>query len=353
VNDPEDRTGSSDYGTVWVYSYDRGGNILSKKCYARQSDGSQGSLVKEYVYTYAYTFQDGETVRSWKDVLTGYDGKTIQYDGMGNPVKYGTYENGVWTDTWEYTWQHGRQLRQMTHTNGTQITYDYNAEGLRIRKTVSKPDPDTGATVTTVTEYTLHGANIVHMVQGNASMHFWYDAGNRPAMVEYNGTKYTYIHNLQGDVLGLLDAGGIEVVRYAYDAWGKVLSTTGSMAGTLGTVQPFSYRGYVYDKETGLHYLRSRYYNSEHERFLNSDVFLCHNLYTYCNNIPTICKDNEGALTEVIINGKTYIGEYYGLSEKLAEAIDIILADAKNYAYSKYLGKDANGKKRYKYGIYR
>ena len=45
----------------------------------------------------------------------------------------------------------------------------------------------------------------------------------------------------------LIDSPGTEVVKYTYDAWGKVLSTTGSLASTLGTVQPFRYRGYVYE----------------------------------------------------------------------------------------------------------
>ena len=55
--------------------------------------------------------------------------------------------------------------------------------------------------------------------------------------------KYAYIHNLQGDIIGIVDSNGTEVVKYTYDAWGKVLSTTGSLASTLGTVQPFRYRG--------------------------------------------------------------------------------------------------------------
>ena len=60
-----------------------------------------------------------------------------------------------------------------------------------------------------------------------------------------NGTKYAYVQDLQGDICQIVDASGNVVVEYTYDAWGKVLSTTGSMAGTLGTIQPFRYRGYV------------------------------------------------------------------------------------------------------------
>ena len=58
-------------------------------------------------------------------------------------------------------------------------------------------------------------------------------------MVNINGTKYGYIANLQRGMLGLIDSNGNEVVRYIYDAWSKVLSTTGFLVSTLGTIQPF------------------------------------------------------------------------------------------------------------------
>ena len=144
---------------------------------------------------------------------------------------------------------------------GTTAAYAYNHDGLRIRKTVNG----------VVTNYTLHGKNVVHMTQGANDLHFRYDANGKPAVVEFNGTKYAYIHNLQGDILGIRNATGTEVVRYAYDAWGKPLETTGTMAATLGKLNPFRYRGYVYDEETGLYYLRSRYYNPMWGRFVNAD----------------------------------------------------------------------------------
>ena len=113
--------------------------------------------------------------------------------------------------------------------------------------------------------------------------------------------KYAYIQNLQGDIVGIVDSTGTEVVKYTYDAWGKVLSTTGSLAATLGTIQPFRYRGYVYDVETGLYYLRSRYYNPTWNRFINSDKYIstrqyitCYNIFVYCGNNPVNRKDPTG-----------------------------------------------------------
>ena len=128
-----------------------------------------------------------------------------------------------------------------------------------------------------------------------------YDEQSRPAMVEYNGVWYGYVKNLQGDIVGIVDSNGTEVVKYSYDAWGKVMSTSGSKGGTLGKANPFRYRGYVYDEETGLYYLRSRYYNPEWGRFLNADVvlgdrgvLLTHNAFAYCVNKPINYSDADG-----------------------------------------------------------
>ena len=95
------------------------------------------------------------------------------------------------------------------------------------------------ATSTGTTKYTLHGKNIVHMTSSSNTLHFFYDAQNKPAVVLFNGTAYAYLYNLQGDVIGLVDANGSKVVEYKYDAWGKPLSKAGTLATTLGTLQPF------------------------------------------------------------------------------------------------------------------
>ena len=79
---------------------------------------------------------------------------------------------------------------------------------------------------------------------------------------------------MQGDVLRIMNANGVEVVSYAYDAWGKVLSVSGSLSSTVGAVNPFRYRGYYYDVETGWYYLNARYYDPNVGRFLSPDVIL-------------------------------------------------------------------------------
>ena len=100
------------------------------------------------------------------------------------------------------------------------------------------------------------------MTSGTDELHIFYDAQNRPAVVVYNGTAYAYVKSLQGDIVAILDEAGAVVVSYVYDAWGTPIDKSGTLAETLGTLNPFWYRGYVYDEETGLYYLRSRYYNN-------------------------------------------------------------------------------------------
>lgn len=86
------------------------------------------------------------------------------------------------------------------------------------------------------------------------------------------------------------------MVSYTYDAWGEPISKAGTLASTLGTIQPFRYRGYVYDEETGLYYLRSRYYNAKQERFITADVIMSGNLFAYCYNSPVKKKDTIGCI---------------------------------------------------------
>ena len=141
-----------------------------------------------------------------------------------------------------------------------------------------------------------------------AKLYFVLDAAGNPIEVSYRPegsttTKfYYYVQNLQGDVIALVDsANGNTVVTYTYDAWGNVLSTNGSLATTLGVLNPFRYRGYVYDSETKLYYLQSRYYDPEMGRFINADVFVstkktglgC-NMYAYCFNNPINYCDSAG-----------------------------------------------------------
>ena len=276
VNDHSD-TRSGENGTTWKYTYDLGGNILKKERFVYNDTTNP-------LETVTYTYGDA----NWRDKLMAVNGSTIRYDAIGNPLNDGT---------WTYTWQNGRQLQKM-QKSGVTAEFVYNADGLRVQKTVNG----------VATKYTLHGKNVVHMTSGADELHFFYDAQNRPAVVVYNGTAYAYVKSLQGDIVAILDENGNAVVSYGYDAWGAPLWCTGELAETLGKVQPFRYRGYVFDEEMGLYYLKSRYFNSAICRFISSDVFFekinsanSQNIYTYCHNEPVVKYDKNGNASDSCI----------------------------------------------------
>jgi len=111
---------------------------------------------------------------------------------------------------------------------------------------------------------------------------------------------------LQGDIIAIYNEDGVKIGSYTYDAWGNftVAQTAGISeldALVLNTYNPFRYRGYFYDVETGLYYLQSRYYNPQWGRFINADAFvstgtgiLGYNMFAYCNNNPVMYTDSTG-----------------------------------------------------------
>ena len=134
--------------------------------------------------------------------------------------------------------------------------------------------------------------------------------------MEYGDTMYYYVKNLQGDIVQLIDETGNVAAGYQYDTWGKVTGLTGEDGeevgleeAHIGNINPFRYRGYYYDVETGLYYLGSRYYDPEVGRFLNSDSLIdnrgviTQNLFTYCGNNPVNNADSTGHLFGAVIGG--------------------------------------------------
>ena len=226
--------------------------------------------------TIAYGYNDSQ----WGDLLTSYDGNTITYDAMGNPTSY----LGK-TLAWE-----GKKLVAYTD-GGNTISYAYNEDGLRLEKTVNGVN----------TEYYYNGSILIAMADGTNTQKFSYDSTGNVVSVNFNGTEYYYLRNAQGDIVKMIDSSGNTVVEYLYDSWGKLIATTGSLANTVGANQPFRYRGYVYDQETGWYYLQSRYYDPTTCRFISADVLLStgqgvigHNSFAYCLNNPIKMYDSNG-----------------------------------------------------------
>jgi len=108
-------------------------------------------------------------------------------------------------------------------------------------------------------------------------------------------------------VTKIVDQSGNILVRYEYDAYGNILSMTGSHENTLGKRNSLTYRSYKYDREINLYYLNSRYYNPEIGRFISSDGLLGpvgnilgHNMYAYTQNNPVMFVDPSGEFADII-----------------------------------------------------
>ena len=184
----------------------------------------------------------------------------------------------------------------------------YNVSDLRLEKTVNGVK----------TEYYYNGSILIAMADGTNTQKFSYDSTGNVVSVNFNGTEYYYLRNAQGDIVKLIDSSGNTVVEYTYDSWGRIIATTGSLANTVGADQPFRYRGYVYDTETGWYYLQSRYYDPTTCRFISADVLLStgqgvigHNSFAYCGNNSAGRIDSEGTFWEEIGEFFQQLGEAF------------------------------------------
>ena len=278
------------------YTYDELGQLTSEKIgnstITSMEYDAYGNITKKNGVTYHY-----DTV--WKDRLIGVGDKTITYGSDAlNPE---TYFGNV------LVWEKGRQLKQFCESE-----YKYNANGIRTEK------KENGVQHI----YTLDGTKIlredivVGEIGGNSVIVPMYDANESVIGITYSsvaGTNtYYFLKNLQGDIVAITNDAGNVVARYRYDAWGKVLAVTDANGSGIDNtyhiahINPYRYRGYYYDTETGLYYVSSRYYDPEIGRFLNSDDASYainqlgsteHNLYAYCSNDPVNSVDIGGFFT--------------------------------------------------------
>ena len=253
------------------YEYDECGNILRKETYG---------------YTLGMPEDVGEKKRyryesEWKDCLTYYSGygDTMTYVG-GNPNMYHGYT---------LEWEKGRQLKGMSKS-GSSLSFEYNANGIRTKKTVNG----------VVHSYYLNGTNVLLETIENGNevdvLEYVYDNNGEVCGLKHNGSVYLYVKNLQGDVIRILDRDGKPVVRYVYNAWGKIeklLDGNGrDISGDvthIGNKNPIRYRSYYYDTESELYYLQSRYYDPETCRFINADKVIGYNNGDYSYNVFSYC----------------------------------------------------------------
>ena len=286
VNDPNN-------GTI-VYIYNENGALHYVKYYA-YTVGELGICLKTKTYAYDSVWKDkpvSSNIAATGEEVEPWDYFNISYDASGNPTSYGTAFEGF-----SFSWMNGRQLKKlefasvMDETQNYSLDFAYNPQGLRTVKYYEYM-PNAGSPTQATVKFTYDSNGKLTSQQGNQydTFYFYYDKDGNLLACEYMGAIYYYVTNLQGDVIAIIDSNGNCVVEYTYDAWGKVLSRTGSMANTLGSHNPLRYRGYYYDRESGFYYLKSRYYDPNTGKFLNADSVSMlasgEKAYTYCENNP-------------------------------------------------------------------
>ena len=185
--------------------------------------------------------------------------------------------------------------------SGLDNSYTYDSDGLRLTKTVGDVQH----------KYVWQGSRLVSENWAGQELEFFYDESGSPYAFSYKASAtatpvmYYYVTNLQGDVVNILDAGGNIKASYTYNAWGEILSATGDMAD----INPLRYRGYYFDSDTGLYYLKARYYDPQLCRFINADGYASTgqgvtgtNMFAYCGNNPVSRVDDGGYVWDTVFD---------------------------------------------------
>ena len=231
-------------------------------------------------------------------------------------------------------------------------SFEYNDSGIRTSKTVNGIEH----------VYTLNGSQIVTESWTQSDVEhvivYLYDESGAPIGMQYRTSNYAWAEfdnfyfekNLFGDIVAIYNEAGTKIGYYKYDAWGACTATTYLTSTTaernvVTNLNPFRYRGYYFDTETGFYYLQSRYYNPQWGRFLNADGYIStqtgllgHNMYIYCNSNPVNLMDENGCAPQSIKN-IVQITVQYIIDPAVQSFEDFIT----KYDYTLSIGNGGNG----------
>ena len=271
------------------YEYDEMGNIISTDAQYVNEDVRIPLAIQRYYYTAT----GGITGFEHSAIVHPGTGQTVfpictEYNAGGYPLNYFGKEI-IWD---------GSRMAQMG-----EIKYKYNAEGIRQEKEVN------GRKHIYYTQGTnLLAEKITEEGQPDINKQYLY-AGEKPIGFVLNGKPYQYLYNGLGNLVRVFDAKtGRIAAEYSYTAFGSC-TVTNHTEENIGNQNPIRYKGYYYDEETRLYYLKSRYYSPDYRIFLSPDEpeymdpsdFSGLNLYTYCYNNPVNMYDPTGHFPWLIL----------------------------------------------------
>ncbi|UFJ41428.1 hypothetical protein LOK74_02510 [Brevibacillus humidisoli] len=237
-----------------------------------------------------WTYQYDEIDRIVEEANPGEQVREYQYDGLGNRKRQLSGEFPMPTESWEYEYDALNRLIE-AEVDDTEARYTYYPNGLRATKTVE------GET----TQYVYFKGRVVEELDASGRIKAQNVYGNQLVLrkdAAVSGKSGFYLYNSHGDVMKVVDKNtGRTLNEYQYDAWGNPVD-----AGHREEMSnPFRYAGEVYDEETGMYYLRARYYDPRIGRFVTEDTYkgqvdnpLTLNRYTYVHNNPLRYVDPSG-----------------------------------------------------------
>ena len=300
--------------TLFSYKYDNNGNIINENYLntdTNYSYDSKGQLIscqsEKNIYTYSYdergnlikeTSNGKEINFQYKnDLLTYFENIPLTYDAYGNLLSF----NNI-----EFTYKSGNKLSTYKNGNST-IKYDYDSNGLRLNKSNNNEE----------TKYFYVENKLIYESNDSNYVRYFYDKNDNVLGFEYKNENYFYIKDCVDCIRKIIDSNGNTLVDYTYDPWGNILSIEDTSENQLSNINHILYKGYVYDFDSNLYYLISRYYSPILHRFITIDnlelissgktIDLNLNLYTYSDNNPIMKKDSLGYFAATIAVGTCVI----------------------------------------------
>ena len=255
--------------------------------YSMDAVGNRTSKVDSVDGTTTYVYDNNDRLLS---ETKGSDVSSYIYDNNGN-----TESKTKGTDITLYEWDDRGRLVEVQNPNSDAVSYEYNEKGIRVSSTINGVKTsfllDTNRNYAQVLEeYTSSGVQVAYVY------------GHDLISQNRSGAKSFYLYDGLGTTKALTDSSGVVTDRYIYDAYGNILSSTGT------TQNSYLYTGEQFDKNLGQYYLRDRYYSQGVGRFTRSDTWegdynnplsLNKYLYTHGNPINAIDPSGQFSIQEV------------------------------------------------------
>ena len=215
---------------------------------------------------------------------------TEGYDCINDYIGKETYFYNAWG-----------QLVNYNNDVGETASYTYYSDGLRASKTIGD----------NTTKYYYDGDNVINETLNNNNYATNVMGVNGYVSRRQNGTTGYLFKDAHGDVLSIYTSTSNKVTDYTYDAWGEIRTKNESSSFENN---PLRYYGQYYDYESGMTYLRARYYDSSIKRFITEDPAKDgSNWYAYCGNNPVMMIDPSGLYKARMLVTVGFYFDYHNL----------------------------------------